>query len=84
MVFCQSESESNDDVQLLDLDGGTKPQDLESFIDKDDGGEYYCSRTLRLRKMQRRTQVFIDADIFRRSSNDVISLEALRALCGNP
>ena len=64
MVFCQSESESNDDVQLLDLDGGMKPQDLESFIDKDDGGEYYCSRTLRLRKMQRRTQVFIDADIF--------------------
>jgi hypothetical protein len=42
MVFCQSESESNDDVQLLDLDGGMKPQDLESFIDKDDGGEYYC------------------------------------------
>ena len=56
MVFYQSEAK--DDAYSLDLDGGTKPHDIGAFIDKDDGGEYYCLRTLRRRKMQRRTQVF--------------------------
>ena len=73
MVFYQPEAK--DDAQLLGLDGGMKPQDRGSFIDKDDGRGYYCSRMLRLRTMHEEPQFFIGAVTFRRSPR--------RALCGN-
>jgi hypothetical protein len=56
MVLYQPEAK--DEAYSLDLDGGMKRHDIGAFIDKDDGREYYCLRTLRRRKMQRRTQVF--------------------------